>query len=249
MAAINSSTSAYQPGRFGPLDSGDRVCRLPVSSPVVASPGAVGSSPAPGAPLACGSGFWISELMAIRNQPVLSEAGFVSRRRAGCGERSSGWNNDLTLNGGTLFVDHQPGARTIRPCMTLSFRSRRCSLPESRARHRGPSADRVASWIAVTFSPVGRLLLGARAQCSTWEYWFAWSTPRHGGRLGARHGAELAFVFDTLLSDGADWLLGPEPPHTLGDTMHRAWLSFAGIGEPGWRRSTKNRATMVFNTH
>jgi para-nitrobenzyl esterase len=32
--------------------------------------------------------------------------------------------------------------------------------------------------------------------------------------------------------------------------MHRACVSFASIGDPGWSRyTTQDRATMVFNTH
>jgi para-nitrobenzyl esterase len=88
-----------------------------------------------------------------------------------------------------------------------------------------------------------------RTQSPTWVYEFAWTTPQHGGRLGACHYAEVAFVFDTLQSEGADWLLGSEPPQSLADSMHHAWVSFACGGDPGWDRyTTGDRATMVFNT-
>jgi para-nitrobenzyl esterase len=89
----------------------------------------------------------------------------------------------------------------------------------------------------------------ARAESPTWMYEFAWTTPRLRGRLGACHYADVAFVFDTLQSEGADWLLGSEPPQSLADTMHRTWVSFARAGDPGWDRyTTKDRATMLYNT-
>ena len=89
----------------------------------------------------------------------------------------------------------------------------------------------------------------ARTQSPTWVYEFAWTTPQRGGQLGACHYADVAFVFDMLQSDGADWLLGCEPPQRLADAMHRAWVSFASTGDPGWDRyTTEDRATMVFDT-
>ena len=89
----------------------------------------------------------------------------------------------------------------------------------------------------------------ARAQSPTWMYEFAWTTPQHGERLGACHYADVAFVFDTLQSEGADWLLGSEPPQSLADSMHQTWVGFVSSGDPGWGRyTTKDRATMVFNT-
>jgi para-nitrobenzyl esterase len=85
----------------------------------------------------------------------------------------------------------------------------------------------------------------ARSQSATWMYEFAWTTPQ----LGACHYAEVAFAFDTLQSEGADWLLGSQPPQSLADTMHGAWVAFARNGNPGWDRyTTHDRETMIFNT-
>jgi para-nitrobenzyl esterase len=68
------------------------------------------------------------------------------------------------------------------------------------------------------------------------------------GRLGACHYLEVAFTFDTLRSEGADWLTGPDAPQDLADVMHRAWVSFVTTGDPGWPRyTTAERATMVFD--
>jgi carboxylesterase type B len=73
----------------------------------------------------------------------------------------------------------------------------------------------------------------ATSPAATSMYEFAWRSPQFNGRLGACHGLEIAFVFDTL-GNGADPLLGPNPPQQLADTMHAAWVAFATRGDPGW---------------
>ena len=88
----------------------------------------------------------------------------------------------------------------------------------------------------------------ARPESATWVYEFAWPAPVLEGRLGACHYLEVAFTFDTLRSEGADWLTGPDAPQDLADVMHRAWVSFVTTGDPGWPRyTTGERATMVFD--
>jgi para-nitrobenzyl esterase len=80
-------------------------------------------------------------------------------------------------------------------------------------------------------------------------YEFAWSSPAFDGRLGACHGLEIPFVFDTL-EPGA--VLGPalggDPPQPLADAVHAAWVAFAATGDPGWPRyDLQRRATMRFD--
>jgi para-nitrobenzyl esterase len=88
----------------------------------------------------------------------------------------------------------------------------------------------------------------APSRASTYMYEFAWRSPQFGGRLGACHGAEIAFVFDTL-DEETGALAGPNPPHQLADTMHAAWVAFATNGNPGWPRyELTRRATMRFDT-
>ncbi|MFE4667573.1 carboxylesterase/lipase family protein [Streptomyces sp. NPDC056716] len=66
-------------------------------------------------------------------------------------------------------------------------------------------------------------------------YEFSWPSPLFEGRLGACHGIELPFVFDTLpTAGGPDGLVGDHPPHDLARRMHRAWTRFATDGDPGW---------------
>lgn len=60
-------------------------------------------------------------------------------------------------------------------------------------------------------------------------YEFAWESPANG--LGACHAMELAFVFDTLGSNES--FTGPNPPQSVADDMHGAWVRFAKTGDPG----------------
>jgi para-nitrobenzyl esterase len=79
-------------------------------------------------------------------------------------------------------------------------------------------------------------------------YEFAWRSPQFADRLGACHGSEIAFVFDTLGSE-TEPLAGPCPPAQLAETMHAAWVAFATTGSPGWPRyDLTRRATMRFDT-
>ena len=67
-------------------------------------------------------------------------------------------------------------------------------------------------------------------KASVWMYRFTWKTPIRGGALGACHGLEIPFVFDSL--DRAGGLWGSAPPADLARAMHRAWVSFATAGDP-----------------
>ena len=65
-------------------------------------------------------------------------------------------------------------------------------------------------------------------------YEFAWRSPQFGGRLGACHALELAFVFDTIGLEANDALAGKGAPQELADAMHAAWVRFVTDGDPGW---------------
>jgi len=70
---------------------------------------------------------------------------------------------------------------------------------------------------------------------SCYVYEFAWRSPLFDGRFGAVHALEIPFVFDNLGHAGGMTLAGSEPPQTLADVMHRAWVAFATGGvPPGW---------------
>jgi para-nitrobenzyl esterase len=69
----------------------------------------------------------------------------------------------------------------------------------------------------------------------THMYEFDWRSPALGGELGACHGIELPFVFDTLASvTGERGLAGTAPPQELADRMHRIWVDFARDGSLPW---------------
>ena len=88
----------------------------------------------------------------------------------------------------------------------------------------------------------------ARNTSATYMYEFAWRSPQFNEHLGACHGLEIPFAFDTL-GNGTEPLLGNNPPQQLADTMHAAWVAFATGGDPGWPKyELSRRATMHFDT-
>ena len=74
-----------------------------------------------------------------------------------------------------------------------------------------------------------------RHQGRTHVYEFDWRSPACGGALGAAHGMELPFVFDTLeVATGPNGLCGTDPPQELADRIHRIWVGFARDGSLPW---------------
>lgn len=69
----------------------------------------------------------------------------------------------------------------------------------------------------------------------TWMYEFDWRSPRYDGALGAAHGMELPFVFDSLATTtGPEGLTGEAPPQALAHRMHALWIRFATDGTLPW---------------
>ncbi len=69
----------------------------------------------------------------------------------------------------------------------------------------------------------------------THVYEFDWRSPACDGELGACHGMELPFVFDTLASvTGPRGLAGEAPPQALADRVHSLWVGFATDGTLPW---------------
>jgi para-nitrobenzyl esterase len=62
-------------------------------------------------------------------------------------------------------------------------------------------------------------------------YRFTWPSPIRGGALGACHGVDVPFAFDTLARAKGLW--GRNPPQDLADALHGAWVRFAHNGDPG----------------
>lgn len=72
-------------------------------------------------------------------------------------------------------------------------------------------------------------------QGRTHMYELDWGSDAFGGQLGACHGMELPFVFDTLPSvTGPEGLAGPNPPQALADHVHGLWARYATDGSLPW---------------
>jgi len=68
-------------------------------------------------------------------------------------------------------------------------------------------------------------------------YEFGWRSPACGGELGACHGLELPFVFDTLETcTGPEGIAGTDPPQALARDIHRIWVDFVSDGTLPWAR-------------
>jgi para-nitrobenzyl esterase len=73
-------------------------------------------------------------------------------------------------------------------------------------------------------------------QGHTHFYELDWGSAAFGGQLGASHGMELPFVFDTLASvTGPQGLAGLDPPQDLADRVHKIWVNFATHGHLPWQ--------------
>ena len=78
--------------------------------------------------------------------------------------------------------------------------------------------------------PAVRLAEAHTAHATTRMYRFSWPTPVLDGALGACHGLELPFVFET--TDRATVFVGDNPPADIAHGLHIAWIRFATVGDP-----------------
>jgi para-nitrobenzyl esterase len=69
---------------------------------------------------------------------------------------------------------------------------------------------------------------------STWTYRFDHPAPEDNHGLGACHGAEIPFVFDTLTGYDVRPRLGDTPSQAVADRVHQVWVDFITRGNPGW---------------
>jgi para-nitrobenzyl esterase len=66
-------------------------------------------------------------------------------------------------------------------------------------------------------------------------YEFGWRSPAFRNQLGASHGMELPFVFDTLaITTGPKGMTGEKPPQDLAQRVHGIWVDFAKNGTLPW---------------
>jgi para-nitrobenzyl esterase len=68
----------------------------------------------------------------------------------------------------------------------------------------------------------------------TWMYRFDHPEPGRNHDLGACHGVEIPFVFDTARGAGLEPRLGPRPGQAVADRVHQVWVDFITGGDPGW---------------
>lgn len=89
----------------------------------------------------------------------------------------------------------------------------------------------------------------------TYMYLFAWQNPMRGGKYGAMHALELAFVFGVLLpKEIAIFPRKTEETQALSEAMMDTWISFARDGNPNNgnipefpRYDSEKRATIIFD--
>jgi para-nitrobenzyl esterase len=73
-----------------------------------------------------------------------------------------------------------------------------------------------------------------RASTNTWVYRFDHPPAEENYGLGACHGVELPFVFDTITGDEVRPRVGAAPSQAVADRAHRTWVDFITHGDPGW---------------
>jgi para-nitrobenzyl esterase len=94
-----------------------------------------------------------------------------------------------------------------------------------------------------------RVFAGAH-QGRTHAYELGWRSSACNGELGAAHGIDVPFVFDTIgLASGVKGLLGEAPPQELADRIHGIWVDFARDGSLPWPEyTTDNRQVFALET-
>jgi para-nitrobenzyl esterase len=112
----------------------------------------------------------------------------------------------------------------------------------------GSAGEALAALLTDWFFRIPAIRLAEAHQGESYMYEFAWKSPLFDGRLGACHGLEIGYVFDTLDAEGGDRLYGSEASAELAVTMHKAWVDFAQTGRPGWAvYDSETRPTMIFD--
>jgi para-nitrobenzyl esterase len=218
-------------------------------------------------------GRWGAEVVAsvMPFQPVIDgeviSAAPIERIAAGAsskvdliaGSNTDDWRLFRVLSGEIDQITGQmltgpPGVHGYRALAAYGLPAEK-TLAAYRTRYPGASPGDLLAAVTIdwwTRVPAIRLAEAhANAPAGTYMYEFAWPSRAFGGRLGATHGLEIPFVFDTLSKDAPLFgqFLGDDPPQELARTMHAAWVSFATSGDPGWPRyDLSRRATMRFHT-
>jgi len=116
----------------------------------------------------------------------------------------------------------QPQARAILKAYGLGRKGRKAGHVYAEA-----VSDLMFRW------PARRYAEAHRGRTHVYE--FDWRSPTCKGELGACHGLELAFVFNTLAAvSGPEGMAGENPPQDLADRVHGLWIAFARDGSAPW---------------
>ena len=95
----------------------------------------------------------------------------------------------------------------------------------------------------------------SKHQKNTYMYMFNWKSPFQGGRYGAMHAMEIAFVFGGFWEDDL-WTFPKKTDETevLSRNMMNYWVSFARNGNPKFNNAlewptynTEDRKTIIFD--
>jgi para-nitrobenzyl esterase len=80
----------------------------------------------------------------------------------------------------------------------------------------------------------------------TFAYQFSWKSPLFDGAVGSCHCLDVPFVFDVLDAERVvDGLHGPNPPQSLADEMHAAFVRFITNGDAGWTSYDRHRRSVM----
>jgi para-nitrobenzyl esterase len=82
-----------------------------------------------------------------------------------------------------------------------------------------------------------------RGTANTWTYRFDHPAAEDNNRLGACHGAELPFVFDTITRDDVRPRIGDTPSPAVAGQVHKIWVDFITHADPGWPACDTARRT------
>ncbi len=83
------------------------------------------------------------------------------------------------------------------------------------------------------------------AQAATFVYDFAWRSPVDGL---SGHCLDVPFAWDVLADDDVARLAGEDPPQSLADRVHGAYVAFIRDRDPGWPRWSPRQPVMTWDT-
>jgi para-nitrobenzyl esterase len=83
------------------------------------------------------------------------------------------------------------------------------------------------------------------APAATFVYDFAWRSPVDGL---SGHCLDVPFAWDVLADADVARLAGEDPPQSLADRVHGAYVAFIRDRDPGWPRWSPRQPVMTWDT-